>query len=257
MLLFNEITLKKDKIYTHTDCNDGTVSNDRYLLICAKSGFLTIKTNKLSFLKKGRCAIINKGADFSIKNVGDDNCSFLALFLNADIVDGFIKNYPDFTTLLNRYSSMIFAPNNSLLDLLLSQLKIGGATLDALSLSLIGECINDVYGFTNLTKNECAVLLKNRIDNHSVLTDKIYDEYKKYPISHTLLIAEFKALTGLTPIEYSLDKKVELSKLLLKETSLLVNEISEVAGHKSISHFIKKFKEKTGVTPLSYKNSKV
>ena len=98
-------------------------------------------------------------------------------------------------------------------------------------------------------------MLKTRLDNYSFLTEKIYDEYKKYPLSHTALIAEFKTLAGATPNDYYVNKTVELSKILLSETTLLVNEISEVTGYKSISHFIKQFKERSGITPLAYKNS--
>ena len=64
----------------------------------------------------------------------------------------------------------------------------------------------------------------------------------------------FKATYGCTIFNYLADYRLEQSTLLLSDHSLSVSRIAELCGFNSPSYFIKRFREKVGVSPLQYRN---
>ena len=67
--------------------------------------------------------------------------------------------------------------------------------------------------------------------------------------------AIFKRTYGDTLYNYHLRKRLEKSFMLLKETSLPVNEIAEECGFKNDSHFSRAFKKEYGVPPSVVRKS--
>lgn len=67
--------------------------------------------------------------------------------------------------------------------------------------------------------------------------------------------AIFKLAYGETLYDYHLRKRLEKSFMLLKETSLPVNEIGEECGFKNDSHFSRAFKKEYGVPPSFVRKS--
>lgn len=65
----------------------------------------------------------------------------------------------------------------------------------------------------------------------------------------------FKATYGCSIFNYLTDYRLEQSLLLLSDHSLSVSHIAELCGFNSPSYFIKRFREKVGVSPLQYRNS--
>lgn len=79
--------------------------------------------------------------------------------------------------------------------------------------------------------------------------------YDLYPVSHTSFITEFKTLTGKTPSEYLRQIKLERAEEMLLNTSRSILDIAYEVGYDSMSHFIKCFKAKHGMTPLKYRRA--
>lgn len=63
----------------------------------------------------------------------------------------------------------------------------------------------------------------------------------------------FKKETGMTVKEYTIHKRIQEAKSLLKTTKLTVSEISLAVGYDNFSYFIKLFKKQTGYTPMQYR----
>lgn len=93
-----------------------------------------------------------------------------------------------------------------------------------------------------------------KIENGSLSDKNASEIYMSYPISHSVFIAEFKRITGKNPSEYLKESKLYRAKNLLLTTSSSVLDISYEVGYDSVSHFIKCFKKKYGVTPHKYRN---
>ena len=93
-----------------------------------------------------------------------------------------------------------------------------------------------------------------KIENGSLSDKNASEIYKSYPVSHSAFIAEFKRITGKNPSDYLKESKLYRAKNLLLTTSSSVLDISYEVGYDSVSHFIKCFKKKYGVTPHKYRN---
>ena len=75
--------------------------------------------------------------------------------------------------------------------------------------------------------------------------------------SPNYLSAIFKKNIGVGIIDYLTYVRIEMSKLLLRETKKSILEISEEAGFNYESYFSRCFKEYTGMTPSSYRKKKL
>ena len=65
----------------------------------------------------------------------------------------------------------------------------------------------------------------------------------------------FKQKTGLTPLNYILNKKIDHAKLLLKNSSIRIADIAITCGFANISQFSVTFKKMTGRSPSEYRNN--
>ncbi len=70
----------------------------------------------------------------------------------------------------------------------------------------------------------------------------------KYYFSHL-----FKQETGLSPMAYIADTKINLAKTILKTTSKTIEEIASYLGYSSSSSFINAFKKREGVSPHKFR----
>ena len=64
----------------------------------------------------------------------------------------------------------------------------------------------------------------------------------------------FKQMMNMTITEYLLEYRLSKAAELLETSGLSITEIAEKTGFCDVSYFIKKFKEKTGITPSTYRN---
>ncbi len=76
---------------------------------------------------------------------------------------------------------------------------------------------------------------------------------KKFAFSPRTLIRRFKNATGITPIEYLQQVRIEAAKRMLEKKSDTINEIIFQCGYKDGATFRMIFKRLTGMTPSEYK----
>lgn len=67
------------------------------------------------------------------------------------------------------------------------------------------------------------------------------------------LIGEFKQAYRVTPIEYLILKRIEVSKGLLISTNHSMETIAEIVGFNSQSYFNQVFRKKVGITPSQFR----
>lgn len=74
------------------------------------------------------------------------------------------------------------------------------------------------------------------------------------PCNSQYLCRFFKEITGITPIQYLIQRRVEHACEMLKETTKSVLEISLDCGFENVSYFIRQFKKLKRCTPKEYRN---
>ena len=72
-------------------------------------------------------------------------------------------------------------------------------------------------------------------------------------LSRTQFNVRFRELLRMSPTEYILKLRIEIAQKLLSTTSQRIVEIAGAAGFCDQSHFTKRFRKITGLTPLAYR----
>lgn len=106
---------------------------------------------------------------------------------------------------------------------------------------------NDYYGY--IYKLLCY------IDKHyaEVLTTAELSEVTG--LSPDYMTRKFKAILGMTPVEYLRKFRIAKAMELLCTTEMTVSEISEKAGFSDVSLFSRVFKQNVGLPPASYRKN--
>lgn len=76
---------------------------------------------------------------------------------------------------------------------------------------------------------------------------------QRYRVNKYRLCREFSAHYQTTPLQYLNQVRIERAKELLLTTDEKICDIGQLVGIENTNHFIRLFKEKTGVTPLTFR----
>jgi len=77
---------------------------------------------------------------------------------------------------------------------------------------------------------------------------------KDIPSSRRNFVRRFKLATGMPPIEYLQNVRIESAKKQLEQTSRNINEIIDQTGYSDPKSFRKAFNKIVGMTPLEYRD---
>lgn len=75
-------------------------------------------------------------------------------------------------------------------------------------------------------------------------------------ISEVYFRKQFKAYVGVSPCEYRNALRLSRAKSYLEYGEISVQEISDMLGYSSVSHFIKEFRQRYACSPLKYRKRK-
>ena len=64
----------------------------------------------------------------------------------------------------------------------------------------------------------------------------------------------FHAYAGKSPLQYQIDKKMDIAKQMLNNSNTSVERIAELLHFESSAYFCRLFKKKNGITPSEYRN---
>ena len=108
------------------------------------------------------------------------------------------------------------------------------------------------FSFSNTTPEWLNRLIQ-RIHSPEYISCRASDIYALSGYSPPIIIEYFKQYTGETVVSYLTKVKIEAAKRFLSTTNLTVLDIAGRLGYSSLSHFNKKFKEITGLSPGLYR----
>jgi AraC-like DNA-binding protein len=97
--------------------------------------------------------------------------------------------------------------------------------------------------------------IKKYIAEHITEDFSIDEIEKEFDKSRSQIFRTFKEQYGITPYSHYLNEKLSLSKNLLINTQLSINEIALSLNFYDEYHFSKYFKQKEGVSPLTYRKN--
>lgn len=90
-------------------------------------------------------------------------------------------------------------------------------------------------------------------ENHLTSKVSMSDVARSVNLSSSQLTRQFKGVVGQTPYDYFLSKKLEMAQLLLVETRLSIQEISDRLAFSDEHYFSNLFKQKLGLSPSNWR----
>jgi len=183
------------------------------------------------------------------------------------IEGNFLFNFSSFKT-----GKPIIEPKeiSSTIKLILSQLTFERSPKSLRSIYIKGkvfELLSYYFDNSNTSENESCPFIANEETISKIKHAKeliirdinnppsLPDLAKDVGLNIKKLKTDFKEFYGVPVFTFLLNYKMELSKKLLLEKQLNVNEIALHLGYSASSHFIAAFKRKFGITPKQFAKS--
>lgn len=105
----------------------------------------------------------------------------------------------------------------------------------------------------HLHNDALVAMLQQKIESQYHTIEKLEEITKDIPTSARNMTRRFKQVTGIPPIEYLQNIRVESSKKYLEQTQLSISEIIEKTGYNDPKAFRKVFFKVVGMKPIEYR----
>ena len=106
----------------------------------------------------------------------------------------------------------------------------------------------------NKPNDELIKQIQEQLENHYATIRTIEEVTKAYPASRRNLVRRFIKATGLPPIEYLQNLRIEKAKELLENSDQSISEIISQTGYADPKSFRKVFLKLVGIPPTDYRN---
>ena len=101
--------------------------------------------------------------------------------------------------------------------------------------------------------DELVAKAQQQIESRYNDAETIEEIIKDIPSSRRNMVRRFKQVTGITPIEYLQQTRIEAAKKLLEQTSQQMMEVIYNSGYNDPKAFRKVFRKTVGMTPSAYR----
>lgn len=102
--------------------------------------------------------------------------------------------------------------------------------------------------------DELVKKVQQKIEANYLRINTIEEVTKNFPASRRNIVRRFKQVTGVPPIEYLQNVRIEKAKKLLEQSDQSISEIITQTGYADPKSFRKVFLKLVGITPLEYRD---
>jgi two-component system response regulator YesN len=159
-------------------------------------------------------------------------------------------------------SRTIYELGESLNDIIQDKTKILDTIQNIENIFVLEEYMTDIlrklaeyFSKKHIRKNDKIVLDIKRLICSQYMKDISVNKIAQMVyLSPNYISLIFKRETGVTITDYLTSIRIDRAKELLKDTELLIQQVSEMVGYEDASYFSKVFKKITGIHPLKYRS---
>jgi len=101
--------------------------------------------------------------------------------------------------------------------------------------------------------HEKMSLIRSQIYSSPQISWNIEGMAKQLQISRSHLEHTYKTIFGLSPMQEVIESRISYGKYLLTSTSMPITQIADYCGYHSDIHFMRQFRQKTGMTPSEFR----
>lgn len=182
---------------------------------------------------------------------------FKLLFINGNNIDIFSKVYAPLDSTLCTYDTISKIP--TLFSDLFNETEKCSTENDFIISRQIVDLLTELILTSNKQQSD-KLYLPTYLVEIKKMFDLSYNEHfslnsleKKYHISKYKIIKDFEMYLHTSPINYLINKRMEVAKKLLEDTEYPIYEIALRVGIDNINHFTNLFKRITLLTPGKYR----
>lgn len=107
--------------------------------------------------------------------------------------------------------------------------------------------------YANDIINQTMIYIKEHLNHKFTLSELAHNvSLSDYYFAHL-----FKEETGISPIEYATQTKINFAKSILKTTQTSISDITDMLGFSSNASFINAFKKRVGTSPARFRKSNI
>jgi len=258
--------------------NDLTVGDGLYSLILLRANALSITLNGVRCWLDGKYLLCMSEDDIITFHCGHceaENLRFLPYFYNVNLNHRIIGmpiyetmraeyGYPDFHLFLQRDEQFIgvLSLTNEEYDLLSLYFQCAKHHIDSHSIDAMWSCRTRSNMISILSISETVYRCGETNGGNGVLRYIRENIGKSLTLSglcehfhtnRTTLTRKIKELTGLSPMQYVAEERLNQSRADLLFTMLSISELAEKYGFSDENYYIRAFKKRFGTTPLQYR----
>jgi AraC-like DNA-binding protein/mannose-6-phosphate isomerase-like protein (cupin superfamily) len=222
--------------------------------------------DKVVDVKKDDFLIINSNIGHSVYPLNDNNdLKYISLGIDSVSIvilneDGYEKDSSKFFhTHLEERKDMILSLFEDVLFEFSSKdpyaKSMANAKASIILINILRKYQKQVEISHDKKVNKQIDYIKNYIDSNYSEDIKLEKLSQMAFMNKFHLISEFKQAYRVTPIEYLILKRIEITKNLLISTNHSMEEISSIVGFNSQSYFNQVFKKKVGITPSKFRKN--
>ena len=227
------------------------------LVVCQFSGKIKYSRNGVDkYLTPGDCLVVDlkKGYTFSCEGKEESQSAYAVvdgtmvdeLLELYHITDGCIVPAPDFAGAVFKIQKISGGRISDIKE---------RRELAALYFHVALAIIDKARREHERTSKSTAALIRDYIDTHIEGRLQLEEISNIFFISKTQIFRLFKDAYGIAPMQYFLQKKIELAKQMLCESDIHISEIAERLSFTDAKHFSKTFKRFTGELPKNYRRA--
>ncbi len=247
--LNNHIIVKKGTIhsfYTHTHLYNEMIIYEPF------NGYISVNNEKI-IIDEPTIVLVTTSSFHNTHTYGITESKCTKISFTADMISTFfsrklnnsiiLKEYNDSSLLCELISKLEDADDNNeyrkiLLDSILLKLLESGQRIRSVESMNMNSLITDTLYIINSKFNE-------NISLGSVAQElNVTPQYLSYVFSHTMNISFSQYLS---------DMRLRYASGLLLDNDMNITEICYSCGYRNLSHFIRSFKKKYGVSPNKFK----
>lgn len=223
---------------------------DRAVFFCVESGCMRVQTKDCdSICNAGDVIFIKIYEGVTLTNIGNDDLSyyFVSFFCEHDF-DFQINTVTKDANVLGLFKDISKAHRSGAY---LSKIRVAELFLRLLYL-LCSQRLQKSKDYKDNYKLLSTVEYIN-INYYKKITPEQLSKLSGYSPAHLRRL--FVKNYGVSPMEYILNKKIDMAKeILLDAPEKTIQEIAELVGFCSASYLCKIFKKRVGISPLDYKS---
>ncbi len=217
--------------------------------------------DKLFVAKAGNVAIFSRYENHSVTHCSDDYERYV-LHIDPDVVN---RKSPVYSLLTDRpvgFCNIInimpyFDEVKEIFMRILQEHKSDARLWDEMEQLSVKQLLIAVYRCTSIdfdsTYDDIVIGVKRHFENDCQRQYTLDMLSKEYSISVSSLSHRFRAVTGVSVMEYLQSCRIAQAKRMLVETDFSIGDIVEKSGFSDASNFSRTFRIVVGITPTDFR----